>query len=173
MKTFATLSASLIFYLLLLQTGMTSCTKEEIKTDTVTVIKKDTIYIKDTAVSLAIITANPWKIQEDRGVVGGSLLYYLRGGSNNTQNFDNEYIVFNANKTGTHFENNGIQRPITWDFANADQTKLIWTLSNTPATFSITWDNLRYKNKSLHFDQYYTDGNTGNHAHSHQIRIPK
>ncbi len=81
--------ASLIFGL---QFGISSCTKDRTITDTVTVIKRDTLIqvrhdtlrITDTALNLQILTANPWKLQEERGVVGNMHLYYLRGGASNT-----------------------------------------------------------------------------------------
>jgi hypothetical protein len=122
---------------------------------------------------MEVITANAWVIQESMGVVGGSKLYYQRNGNDNTESFNKEYIVFNANKTGTNVYNDGNQTKFKWEFANEEKTKLIWTVRNTPATFTIVWDNIRYINKTLYFDEYYTDGNTGMHAHTQQIRIPK
>ena len=47
--------------------------------------------------------------------------------------------------------------------------KTYWTLLNTPATYAVTWDNIRYKNGNLNHDQYVT----GQHSHTQQIRIPK
>ena len=174
MKSILSLSSLLlVLYLFTIQSSLSSCSKDEPITDTVTVIKKDTVYIKDTMMSTAILSSHPWKCKEERGVRGGSIVYYLRGGSNNTESLDNEYLVFNANGTGLHMRNNGTSIPITWVFANADNTKMIWTLLNTPATYSITWDNIRYKNGNMYFDQYYTDGNTGQNAHSQQIRMPQ
>jgi hypothetical protein len=151
--------------------GTGSCTKETIIYDTVTV--KDTVILKDTAFSAELLTVNAWRLKEVLGVVGNESLFYLRGGSNNTENFDNEYIRFSSDKTGVHTFNNGVQAVITWKFENEDHTKLTWAVYNTPATFTYTWDNIRYKNKSIYFDQYYTDGNTGKRSHSQNIRIPR
>jgi len=180
MKAFLGLSAfSITIFLFTLQTGVTSCTKETISHDTVTVIKKDTlikkdtVIIKDTALTIEILTANSWKMQEMRGVLGSTNRYYLKGGTSNTESFDNEYITFNQNNTGTYVQNDGTQRSITWSITNGTYAKIVWTLYNTPATFSITWDNIRYKNKSLYYDDYYTDGNLNLNEHSQQIRIPK
>jgi hypothetical protein len=121
----------------------------------------------------AILTSHSWKILEERGVHGGDTLYYLRGGLHNTQSFDNEYITFNLNNSGILTINDGTQFNFTWAFANADKSKLTWTVLNTPATYTITWDNIRYKNGNLNLDQYFTDGNTGQNSHSQQIRMPK
>jgi hypothetical protein len=156
---------------LFLHTGVTSCTKEKIVTDTI--VKTDTIIKKDTALTAQILTSHPWKILEERGVQGSAIIYYLRGGTNNTQSFDNEYITFNSNNTGVLTINSGGQYNFTWAFANSDNTKLTWTVVNTPSTYTITWENIRYKNGNLNHDQYFTDGNTGVNSHSQQIRMPK
>jgi hypothetical protein len=169
MKTLTIISASFLIFLTAVQPSSNGCNKQK------TVEKSATTNdLPDCApVTLEIITANPWKIKEDRGVVGGSLMYYSRGGSNNVESFDKEYIIFNADKTGTHYYNDGGKTKFTWKFANNEQTKIIWSVRNTPASFDLVWDNIRYKNNNLYFDQYYTDGNTGNHSHSQQIRMPK
>ena len=168
-----------IIFLIFFQVSVSSCTKEKIVYDTIvkikndTIVRNDTIVKQDTMLSLEIFTANAWQIFEERGVIGGLPLYYLRGGTNNTQSFDNEYIFFKTDKTAIYVQNNGLKPQVTWDFANPEHTKVTWTMYNTPATFTVTWDNIRYKNKNLFMDQYFVDGNTGNHNHSQQIRIPK
>lgn len=164
-----------LFTLLLLsfQASISSCSKDKTIYDTVTVIKKDTVVIKDTVLSLAILTASPWKLQELRGVSAGNAVYYKRGGTGNTQNFDNEYYTFRTDKTGTYTDANTALHPFTWDFANDARTQLTITLLNTPATYTITWDNIRYKNANLYYDEYYRDGNTGANAHFQGIRMPK
>jgi hypothetical protein len=176
MKYFVKLIAAIpLFFVFFFQTGLTSCTKDPINpTDTVTIIKHDTVTIihQDTALTASILTSHPWKVLEERGVAGNNIIYYYRGGTSNTQSFDNEFITFNANGTGVHTQQNGIQTNITWTLSG-NGTKLTWTLLNTPATYTITWDNIRYKNGNMYFDQYYTDGNTGINSHSQQIRMPK
>jgi len=178
------LSGSAFFFLIFLTTlegGLSSCTKDKtifdtvtvIKHDTTTVIQKDTIIIQDTAITTELLTSHPWKMQEIYAVTGGAIRYYLRGGTNNTESFDNEYIIFNTDKTGTYVENGGRHDAITWDFANPEKTKVLWTLYNTPATFDINWDNLRFKNNRLYYDEYYTDGNTGLNSHSQEVRVPQ
>jgi hypothetical protein len=176
MKSIIKIIAALpIVLLLTFQTGLTSCKKDQLSSDTVTIIKHDTVIVthQDTTLTAAILTSHPWKVLEERGVAGGNIIYYYRGGSTNTQSFDNEFITFNANGTGVHTQQNGIQTNITWTLTNSGQTKIVWTLLNTPATYSITWDNIRYKNGNMYLDQYYTDGNTGMNSHSQQIRMPK
>jgi hypothetical protein len=165
--------------LLLLQTSITSCTKEELIHDTVTVIRTDTLIvtdtlvIKDTAISLELLTANSWQLQEIRGVNGNTLLFYQRGGSSNTENYDPEYITFNTNKTGMYNDGHDHLFSIIWDFLNSEKTKLTFTIINlAPAPDqTVIYENLRYKNGALWFDQYWTIG--GINHHGQVIRTPK
>ncbi|HTS45814.1 MAG TPA: hypothetical protein VMH01_15550 [Puia sp.] len=64
--------------------SFTSCTKTntvtKTVTDTVTKTVTDTLTIKDTTLTTAILTANAWKVQDIRGVIGNTAVYYLRGG---------------------------------------------------------------------------------------------
>ncbi len=164
-----------------MQGGLTSCTKDKTIYDTVTVIKKDTviirdtIVIKDTVVTAELLASHPWKIQEIRGVDEGSILYYLRGGSNNTNSFNNEYYTFNANKTGFEVDDAFITRQIpNWSLSGSQIIKLTMTYNVTPTiTMVITWDNLRFKNNALYYDEYFSNPVVGNDAHSQVIRIAK
>lgn len=163
---------SLVSFLLLMQMGVTSCTKDKTIYQTDTVIKKDTIIIKDTAISLQLLTANSWKMQEILGVQGNNQIYYKRGGTANTESFDADYIKFNADKTGVYVDGHSASHQITWDFSNSSNTKVTFTVSN-PAPLNsqtVVYDNLRYKNGALLFDQYWTYNNVNSHAQA--IRLP-
>ena len=150
--------------------ALSSCTKEV----TVEHTKTDTLYSNlYLPITVQAITANKWMLQELRGVLGGTNRYYLRGGTSNTENFDDEYIQFNADKTGSYHDQSGATRSITWSFDNADNTHLTIYYTNTPANFNVYWDNIRLKDKKLYFDTYYTDGNLHLNEHSQDIRIPK
>lgn len=170
---------SLIAFIVMLsalQVSVVSCTKESVDTVTViqkdTVIRKDTIIQKDTTVNMQIITANPWKIQEIRGVKGtNKTIYYLRGATGNTDNFDNEYIVFNTDKTGTYTDNNGGKSNLTWDFATSDSSRIVYTVSFPGNPVTLNWSNLSFKDGRLKYEEYYT--NAGVNVHSYGIRIPK
>ena len=161
-KIFSLSFITLTGLLFILQASVVSCKKEKV------------VYVsKDTAVTAQILTANSWKSQEHRGVEGGAKVLYVRGAtSGNTVNYDTEYMAFNSNGTGTH-DNPGIGvLPLTWTFGNADNTKLIITITNpSGSSVVVTWDNLRYKNGSLYYDQYWTQGTI--HSHTQDIRIPK
>jgi len=162
----------------LLQTGTISCTKDVTHYDTVTVSHTDTItltdtvVIKDTAISLELLTANAWKMQEIKGVIGNNITFYERGGTNNTENYDNEYIRFNADKTGILYDANGGIHQITWDFSDVSVTKLTFVVSNPAPLLSqvVVYENMRYKNKSLFFDQSWTYNNVNAHAQVIRLR---
>jgi hypothetical protein len=95
------------------------------------------------------------------------------GGANNIINFDNEYFTFNQNKTGTYFDANNATHQLTWDFMNSQNTTLTFTVSNPSPTPSqvVIWDNVRYKNGALLYDEYWSM--SGTNSHSQGIRIPK
>ncbi len=169
------LGASILSFLVFfssLNVSLTSCTKEKIviiKKDTI--IQKDTVLLKDTALTLEILTANPWQLQEYKGVVGNKKVWYERGSSNNTQNFDSDYITFKLDKTGQYTDGFGGQYAITWDFVNSDSTKIKWVYNRPQGKLTVTYDNIRYKNASLLFDQYWTDKRI--HSHTQVVRTPK
>src|SRR5260221_4600876 len=183
--------SAIIFLIVLsvLQVGVSSCTKDHniydtvtvIKKDTVTVIRgdtvtvKDTVTIKDTVLTAEILASHPWKVKELRAVNEGTIEYYLRGGFSNTISFDNEYTVFNADKTGNTVDNAGYSHTIfSWDLTTTDKTTLTFTIENiTGITTAVTWDNIRYKDKNIYYDDYYTDSYTGWDYHGQEIRIPK
>jgi hypothetical protein len=179
MTKLKTLSFFLVFaFLLFFSISVTSCTKEKIVPqetvihDTVAVTQTDTVVIQDTAISLELITANSWKLQQLRGVNANTIMFYERGGASNTQNFDNDNIRFEADSTGVYFDENGYTHQIRWEFSNETNTKLTLVISNPAPEHShtVVYENLRYKNKALYFDQYWTYNDINSHAQI--IRIP-
>ena len=160
-------------FLAVLQVGNTSCNKDVDPitiTDTVTVIQKDTVAIKDTLITPAILTANPWKIEYARAIYGSGYIFYTRGETTNTQDFDNEYITFNTNGTGIYHDNAGGETTLTWRFTDSSYTKLTWTW-NMPQPVVVTWENIVYKDAAVHYTEYYTQ--FGNNVLGSVIRIPK
>jgi hypothetical protein len=160
MKKLIGFSPFVVFaFLLSLQTGVTSCTKEK------------TVLIQDTAVSVELLTANSWKLQEYRGVDANTIVFYERGGALNTANFDNEYIRFRSDGTGSYFDQNGVTHEFTWEFLNEAKTSLTFVVSNPfGPSQAVFYENLRYKNDALLFDQYWTYNSINSHAQG--IRIP-
>jgi hypothetical protein len=174
MKQLFTFSfAGILCALFLIQAGVSSCTKDQVIYDTVKVntIQHDTIVVKDTALTMQLLTAHSWRMQEIRGVSNNVAFYYLRGGSSNTQSFDNDVITFRPDKTGTYTDNSGNSFSLTWNFTNSNNTSIVYTMpnSNLAPNLVVTWENLKYKNASLLYDEYYTAGTKT--AHSHVVRI--
>ena len=165
-------------FLFSFQVGVTSCTKTKTiidtvvktKIDTVIQTKTDTLQEKDTSLTAAILTANSWKLQEIRALSGSNYIFYVRGGSNNTQSFDNEFITFHSNNTGTYQDNTGTQSSFTWNFTDASNKKLVW-LWNLPSPVTITWENISYDDGALRYTEYFTQ--FGVSVLSSAIRIPK
>ncbi len=179
MRKFLGLSSLFVFVILLMmQTGITSCTKDVVKIDTVTVThtdtltKVDTVVTQDTTVTLAILTANKWRSQEIRGVIGNDTTVYQRGGTNNTEDYDNEYIQFNTNGTGILYDAVGTTHQTTWSFLDSSHTMLTFVVFNPSpiASQTVIWDNLRYKDGKLLFDQYWSY--QGINSHTQFVRIP-
>lgn len=169
-KLLGFLSLVLVAVIITCSAGITSCTKTTTKIDTVTVTKTDTLQEKDTALTAAILTANPWKVQYDRASVGGTIVFYQRGGSDNTMNLDNEYITFNSNNTGIYTDESGTQTTFTWNFTNATNTTLVWTWDLSPSV-TVTWEDISYDDNALHYTEYYV--NNGVNSLSAVVRIPR
>ena len=163
----------IIILLFSLQVGMSSCTKEKIEYETIVKIQHDTVIKKtDTALTVQLLTANSWKLQEYIGNEGNNKVSYVRGGSGNTINHDNEYIFFRADNTGGYYDPNAnVTNALTWNFANTSNTKIIYTVNFPTGATVITWDHIFYKNGSLVYDQYYTQGTMN--SHTQNIRIPR
>jgi hypothetical protein len=153
--------------LLICTVGTTSCTK----TDTVT--RTDTFNLpeKDTLVTAAILTANPWEATYDRASIGGNIVIYVRGASGNTVDLDNEYITFNANGAGVYTDNSGTQTNFTWSYPDSSYTKLVWIWNLSPQPVTVTWEHLSYHDGAIQYTEYYDE--SGTEALSSEIRIPK
>jgi len=168
---------TIVIFLFGFQTTFVSCTKTS-TSDTVTItridtlIKTDTLSTPDTAITIPLITSAPWKLLYIRGVTDDTIVYYTRGGQYNV-NFDAQLVAFNANMTGTFIDASSGTHTITWNWSNSSNTQITWVASN-PSPFpsqTVVWDNLRYRNDSLLFDQYWTF--EGINSQSECVAIPQ
>jgi len=183
------LSAStfvLLVFLLTIEGGLTSCTKDNTIYDTVTVTKRDTVTIKDTVtvkdtvlitdsvLTESILTSHPWKLIKVIGVQGGAFMFYERGGTNNTQSFDNAYYTFNADKTGVVVDNSGTAHTVTtWSISNSGKTMSYTMYNSGSITSDYTWDNIKYKDGALYYDDYFHDNFINVNTHSQEVQIAK
>ncbi len=119
--------------------------------------------------TMAVLTSNNYFMEEILILNNNQFFYYKRGGNQNTASFDNEFIKFNANKTGTYSYNNMVNT-LTWDFINGNKTKIRYTL-NRPTPIVITWENINYNKDSLTYSEYYTVNNLN--SMSTVLRIAK
>ena len=134
------------------------------------------IYCKKSSTSVKaktpeqILTSTPWKIAEITAAIGNLTYYYNRGGSANTVNFDNEYIVFRIDNTGTYAEDVGSRAEFTWSFSNTAKTKITLTGQLLPSS-TIYWEDVVLTDTSLKYNERYTVLNVFSSATVE--RIPK
>jgi hypothetical protein len=149
-----------------LEGGLSSCTKDH------TIY--DTVVVTDSVLTETILTSHSWKLSFVRGVQAGAVIFYERGGSSNTQSFDNTYYTFNADKTGVVVDNGGTPHAVTsWSITNSGKT-MVYTMNNSGSTTSdYTWDNIKYKDGAIHYDDYFHDNFINVNTHSQEIQIPK
>jgi len=85
----------------------------------------------DTATKEELLTHHTWKMEELTQVENNTQIYYKRGGTTNTNNFDNDKITFLVDGTGTYSPTPTQNFNITWEFTNASKTSM-----NIVITFS-------------------------------------
>ena len=78
-----------------------------------------------------LLTHHTWKMEELTQVENNTQIYYKRGGTTNTHNFDNDKITFLADGTGNYSPTPAQNFNITWEFTNASKTQM-----NIVITFS-------------------------------------
>lgn len=146
---------------------MSACEKEE--TDTTPVnptIKRDTIYIQPTPVvtktKTEILTYKPWIMEEEYDMEGNVLNIYERGASGNTMNYDNELLTFNQSNTGSFKDIYGNTYPISWNFANAMQTKMTVTIHFPSTSVQHTYNMVQLSDSSFSMTFNRVNPSTGN-----------
>lgn len=143
-KLVSTLSLfAFVTMLFFLPFGMTSCTKETVRVDTVPPV---IVNVK--------LTDHTWKISEIRTLQNNTNYYYKRGAAGNTINFDNEYIKFNTNFTG-EYSADGLTYSLTWEYRKSDSSEIRYTVAY-PKPLVITWENIRYYEGHITYSEYYT-----------------
>jgi len=115
------LSILLAFASFIALSSLPSCSK-----DTVTVIKNDTLLIKDNS-TLTLFTEKQWifdTVYFNYTGAGTGNLVYARGGNSNTVNLDNARGVFWKDGTEDDFTYNGVYLPLHWSFVNGDSSEI-------------------------------------------------
>ena len=118
-----------------------------------------------------LLTGSLWQIEEIRYLKLNVEQHYKRGASDNTVNYDNEYIKFESNKTGTLYGSLA-PAPVTWSFANPEKTKLQFTVQfQGVAPILVTWENILFSEQSIRYTEYYIQD--GAMALGEGIRTPR
>lgn len=90
---------------------------------------------------------------------------YDRGSQDNNWNYDNDYLKFEKNGSGTYTAGDDVYN-ISWQFANTDKTEITYTLHDyangqpTPGTdLDIKLENVFISENSFRYAELYTNEN--------------
>lgn len=115
-----------------------------------------------------LLTAKTWKADEIRVQQSNNIfIFYTRGGTTNTTNYDADSIKYNANNTGVYYTG-GSQITTTWNFTNSEKTKMNLTI-NYPTSLNLKVENIYLTANSFSFSQYYTYGGINFVGYGHRI----
>ena len=146
----------LVFFSIILLSKIYSCKKSVPESETEAKTKEE------------ILTGTAgWKLDEIRYLIDVNLHYYnLYNRSDNTDDADNDVIVFRNGGTGTYsFGVTGaIQHyPITWNFTNPEKTGMVIVITFSPTiTFILYCNDVEVGEKMVFMNAYYTDQNGNN-----------
>lgn len=102
-----------------------------------------------------ILTGSIWQVEELRYLKNNLQYYYKRGSLDSNIDYDNEYIKFNKDKTGTLYGKLP-PAPVTWAFANADKTAIRFKVQfQGVAPVYVTWENVIYDESLIRYTEYY------------------
>ena len=121
--------------------------------------KDNTVVTSSTPEEL--LTKSLWKMDEIRFSQvntsgGGATYYYKHGVTGNVGSLDNASVLFAANNTGT-FTLGTTVAPFTWEFTNAEKTKIQWVITYSPGnTLTVNWENVRLTGTTMNLGEYFT-----------------
>lgn len=79
--------------------------------------------------TITLLTQSLWRIDQSYSVQNNTVFFYKRGGQNNTFNYDNDFLKFEKDGTGTYSAGNNTYE-IDWQFATSAKTELSFTIHN-------------------------------------------
>lgn len=119
--------------------------------------KKDTA----TADNASLLAKASWNMSEERFAQvntggGGAVYYYKKGSTSDIGQLNSLVMKFNADGTGT-YAIGAITGTVTWQFTNAEKTKMTWTISYSSGGSQIVyWENIKLTETTLQYSEYFT-----------------
>lgn len=107
-----------------------------------------------------------WQIEHIDWVDEGVLYQYNRGASNNDNNFDDNYVIFSRDFTGSYITS-GTTFNTSWSWNDATKTGLTYIIHNfaeggivSPnSNFTISWQNVSLTDSTFRYTEMYTHNN--------------
>lgn len=113
----------------------------------------------------SLLVSNVWQIQKIHVLQNNVVLFYERGGQNNDYNYDNDFLKFEKNGTGTYTAGSTVYN-ITWHFDNVGRTELTYLLheyaNGQPSPgidLEIKLENIFLSESSFRYAELYTNEN--------------
>ena len=117
-----------------------------------------------------------WKTEQITSAQENAFIYYKRGGSNNTFNYDNYDLKFNKDGTGK-YTTGDIIYDITWEFTNVGDSELTYIIHNyangspeNGINLEVRLENIYLNETTFKYAELYTNNN-GKSVISSVIRI--
>ncbi len=125
----------------------------------------------------AIVRSTPiadkkWLMQEIRFLADNIPYYYKRNDdANSNMNFDNDYIFFSHDGTGTYHQTDAVMYPLTWHYKNKIENAIEFRISKfrNGHDLDVTWENIMLDKNAIKYTEYYTHSN-GIHSLGNGVR---
>ena len=124
---------------------------------------------KEAASSKITITAEnspllerKWEMQEIRFLYDNERYYYQRDNyAESNMNFNNDYIIFNCEGTGTYHQSNNIDYKLQWHFLENKKNAIEFTISKfrNNSDLVVNWENIELSANLIKYTEYYTHRN--------------
>ena len=114
----------------------------------------------------SLMDGKKWQIEHIYWVDEGVLYQYNRGASNNDNNFDDNYVIFSRDFTGSYITN-ATTFNTSWSWNDATKTGLTYIIHNfaeggivSPnSNFTISWQNVSLTDSTFRYTEMYTHNN--------------